>query len=308
MNSNARLALVCSVVLSFALTASSAPAAALDRSGGDFWKYDATMDFEGAEMSGWVKYSYDGKDSLTVGGNDYGVSVMKVEGNLAGSMEILTVPVDLSAAASGYSYESSDGIAIVMEDVFLYMNMSMNVGGFFISIRQTMETKVTYSPPYLSGFEPGETGAGDSWEETVAVTTTMRIWENDTLASDETSTETDTYSFDVASSEQTVTTPAGTFDTLVLTVTNTDSGDYERYWISEKVRNIVKKESWEEGGGEPFETLVLSDYDVSDLMVMLFIGLAIAVAAVAVIVLALVMMKRRAKPTIALPPPAPPAQ
>ena len=170
----------------------------------------------------------------------------------------------------------------------------------------TIEQEDTYSPPYISGFDPGDTGTGDSWEETVTATSTFKTLLNDTELVNMTMTNTYDYSFVVASSEQEITTPAGTFDTLVLTVTDTGSGDYEKYWVSEKVRNIVKKETWSNGSSVPSEVLVLSDYKVSNLMIMLIIGLGIGVAVIAVVVLAIVLKRRRAKRTVAPPPPTTP--
>jgi hypothetical protein len=293
-----------------ALVMSSVPAAALDRSDGDFWEYDVVMslDLTGFgllefELTGTMTHTFEETDEVTVNGTEYDVNVIDIEGVVGGSIDIMGIPTNLTIALSGYTSETDDGIATVADDVV----MDVDATAFGIPLVSfIMGTSGTYSPPFLSGFKPGDTGKGDSWEEVVTETITSKMWNNsisETPWLDMTVEDTITYEVSVASERDEVETEAGTFNCLKMTVT-ADGGDYEIYWVSEKVGYIVKKETWPQGASEPSETITLTDYEWTNtaMMMYIYVAIGIVVVVVAAVVLVVLMRRKKAKPAVASPP------
>ena len=306
-----KIGMLCAMLVVSALVVSSVPAAALDRSGGDFWEYDVEMSYSMLdvglfELTGTMTHSFEETDEVTVNGTEYDVNVLNIEGSVAGSVDVLGIQTNLTITLSGSTSETDDGIATVTDDIFMHANVTMNIGGFTMSTLMVMETSGTYSEPFLSGFEPGDTGTGDEWQEVVTETITSKMWMNSTSETplyDMTVEDTVTYDVSVASERDEVETDAGTFNCLKMTVT-ADSGDYEIFWVSEKVGYIVKKETWQQGASEPSETMVLTDYEWTNtaMMFYLYIAVGVVVLVVAVVVLAVLMRRRKAKPAVAPPP------
>jgi hypothetical protein len=185
-------------------------------------------------------------------------------------------------------------MAVVKDDAFMWTNISLGTGSFQLVTRSELEILSTYSPPLMKGFTPSHTAPGDSWSETVSTTTTSTMWLNGTMqGSPSTDTEQITFSFVAASSMESVTTPAGTFDTIRITATD-DSGGSSVFWWSSDVANFVKQQDFSEGSSQPDVSMTLTDYNRgASPSAILFIGIGLVVALFAVIVLVVVLLMRR---------------
>ena len=268
------------------------PASAVSRVSGDFYTYSMSMDLSGVDASGTVTYSFEGLGTISVNGQSYDVNIMKVSGAVTGSVGFLGFSA--SATLGGHVYETRDGMAVAKDDAFMWTNISLGTGSFQLVTRSELEISSIYSPPLMKGFTPSHTAPGDSWSETVNTTTTSTMWLNGTMqGSPSTDTEQVTFSFVAAPSMESVTTPAGTFDTIRITATD-DSGDSSVFWWSSDVANFVKQQDFSEGSSQPDVSMILTDYNHgASPSAILFIGIGLAVALFAVIVLAVVLMMRR---------------
>lgn len=290
----------------------AAPADALSRSDGDYWVYEGSMDVEGVSVTGDFRYEFEKADSLTLGSDVHDVNVMKVTGSMSGATDdLLGVSATVGVVFDGHVYETSDGFGTVKEDMYMWTNMTLGTGSISLTVRIESQEVTTYSAPLFSGFDEEETGTGDAWEETTNVTHSSTTWVDDAV--DDTSTDTyeATYSYSVAAAEDTVTTAAGTFDCLKITVTD-DDGDYEIDWYSPDVGNYVKMSYYEMGDSTAYMSLELTEFSHSGnsgLMMMLVIGL-VAVVVIVVILIALLMMRKRGRTPSQGPPqgPLPPSQ
>jgi hypothetical protein len=312
MTKSRRIVFGCLLTMAAFLVGTSAPVAAMDRSEGDFWTYDMAMSVEEVDVSGEMTISFEGYDTINVNGTSYEVSVLKIISNYSGSMDILGSPMVVLGSIVGTIYETRDGYGTVKEDVTMDVNVTYGENPFQIVIREEMETTTTYSPPHGAGLDPTEDGPGDSWDEILTAVTT--VYTDGVL--DESSTEVQTYQYSIASSRESVTVPAGTFDALKMTVTDEDGGR-EVMWYSEVAGDAVKMEYYSEDSSEPYTTLELNEYshDTGGLstVILVFAGVGIALAVLALVVLLLVM-KRRSGPSQVpppmpeMPPPSPPQQ
>jgi hypothetical protein len=280
--------------------------AAVQRNGGDFWTYDISLGIEGYSVNGTMTYSFTGTDSLTVNGTEYPVNVMRISGGASESIPFFDVEV--SAAFGGSVYETRDKMALVKNDLFLWINMSIGSGAFQIVNRTEMELSTTYSPGLLSGFDPAKTAPGDSWSETIAATSTTTEWVDGVMiGSPQTSTDSSSYDITVAEARQTVSTPAGTFDCLKMTAVSI--GETVVYYWSDQARNFVKEDSFMSGSSTPFTSMTLRDYKSSSGLAMTtFIAIGGIILVVAIIVLALVVLKKKKSVAPYPPPPQPPPQ
>ncbi|MBU1878090.1 MAG: D-alanine--D-alanine ligase [Chloroflexi bacterium] len=104
---------------------------------------------------------------------------MKVSGAVTGSVGFLGFSA--SAALGGHVYETRDGMAVVKDDAIVWTNISLGTGSFQLVTRSELEILSTYSPPLMNGFNPSHTAPGDSWSETVDITTTSTTWLNGTM-------------------------------------------------------------------------------------------------------------------------------
>ena len=281
---------VVSIALVVALAAF--PAAALDRSRGDFWTYTMSMGVSEISANGTTTYTYVDQDRITVGGTSYDVNVMKISGGASGSVDFLGFEASLTLG--GYVYETQSGMALVKNDLFMWTNLTFGTGSFQIVSRAESEIQTTYSPALISGFSPSSTGPGDSWSETVTETTTTTNWVNGTMQGPpDTKTGILTYNFVVASAKEIVTTPAGKFESLKITATDID-GNSVVYWWSADAKNFVKEDTYEKGSPNPVVTLLLKDYNAgSSVSFTLIVAMGGIVLLVALVVLARVMLKMR---------------
>lgn len=310
--------------IAFVIILSASPAAAVDRSKGDYWTYTMSLgsiDFgvPGIDTNGTITYTCVDQDTVSVGGTSYSVNIMRVSGGASGGVDFLGI--EASASLGGYVYETQTGIAIVKNDLFFWMNLSIGSGSFQIASRTETENSASYSPPLLSGFDPSSVKPGDSWTETVLSNTTTTEWVNGTMQGTPVAkTVAITFTNVVASAKETVSTEAGDFETLRITSTDND-GNSVVYWWSSEVRNFVKEDTYEQGSTTPVTTMVLKDYKIgSAISLALVASVGGAVLLVALVVLALVLLKRR-KPSQPSayqpgmprapphsPPPGPPGQ
>jgi len=286
--------IVC-VLLVIALAA--LPAAAVDRSKGDYWTYAMSFDVmgfgtSGISANGTMTYTCVDQDTITIGGTPYDVNVMRVSGGGSGGVDFLGF--EASLILGGYIYETLNGMALAKVDIITWTNMTFGTGAFQLSSRTEIETMTTYSPPLLSGFDPSTVGLGDSWAETVVSSTTTTEWINGTtLGTHDSETGTLTYTNVVASAKETVTTEAGKFESLKITSTD-NYGNSVVYWWSSEAQNFVKEDTYENGTATPVATMVLKDYNTgSSVSLALVAALGGIVLVAALVVLALVLLKKR---------------
>ncbi len=268
------------------------PASAVARSAGDFYTYSITMDLMGLNATGSMTYTCLGTDSLTVNENSYAVNVMSVSGSASASIDLLSVSG--SATLGGHVYETQDNMGMVKDDAIMWVNVSIGTGSFQLVNHTEIETVSTYSPPLLSGFSLSQTGPGDSWIETIDVTTVSETWIDGVSQGAPTpSTEQMTVSYVVAPSIESVTTPAGKFDTLKITATDSN-GSSIVYWWSSDVGNFVKQEESGESTADLGISMILTDYNhKASTSSILFIGIGLGVTLFAVVVLVVVLLMRR---------------
>jgi len=283
------------VFIAVVVALAALPAAAVNRSRGDFWTYAMSMGVSGISANGTTTYTYVDQDRITIGGTSYDVNVMKISGGASGSVDFLGFEASLTLG--GYAYETQGDKALVKNDLFMWTNLTFGTGSFQIVSRAESEVQTTYSPALMSGFSPSSTGPGDSWSETVTETTTTTTWVNGTMQGPpDTKTGTLTYDFVVASPKETVTTPAGKFESLKITATDSD-GNSVAYWWSADAKNFVKEDTYEKGSSTPVVTLLLKDYNAgSSVSLTLIVAVGGIVLLVALVVLVLVMLKMRKPP------------
>lgn len=287
------------------------PVTALDRSEGDFWVYEGGMEYDSVSISGGYRFEFEAKDSLTVGTESYDVNVLKVTGSMTGETdESALVQFSIAMVFDGYVYDVEGTMASVKEDTYTWTNVTTGAGALPTVTMIELHDVSTYSPPIPTGFVDGETGTGDEWEETTDISSTTATWIDGLVDESLTYNYTETYSCSVAAAEETVTTEAGTFSCLKMTVTDS-LGDYEIYWYSSDVGNWVKISSYSVMDPVPYLTLELTDYQYSgdSLTVMLVLaGVGILVVVVVVVAFLLVRKKGRtpAQAPQQMPPPPPP--
>ena len=286
----ARIGSVSIVFLLAVLSIAVAPASAITRGSGDFFTYSITMSVEGFNATGSITNSFQGIDSLSAKGQSYDVNVMSVDGSV--TVSILSGSV--TATLGGRIYETQDGLGIVKDDAIIWLNASFGIGSFQIVNRTEIETMSMYSPPLMSAFTPSAAEPGDSWTETIEVSTTTTTWADGVMQGSPTNdTESLTVSYVAASSVESVNTPAGTFKTLKITATES-SGDYVVYWWSSVVGNFVKQLEFSVDGTLPNLSMILTDYNhTASTSSTLIIGIGLGVAVIAVIVLVVVLKMRR---------------
>lgn len=290
------LGLICLACIAWVIGVAAYPAAAADRVNGDFWTYDASamvpVLFTNVAVNGTTTYTCVDKSAIDIGGTSYPVNVMKVSGGKSGAADFMGIQV--SVTLGGYVYETQEGMGTAKSDISTWMNTTIGTSSFQLVYRNETEVSTTYTPAMLSGFSPSTVGAGDSWAETVASTTTTTKWVNGTKqGSPDVRTEILALSFVAASSMETVTTPAGKFEALRITATASD-GSSVVYWWSSDVQNFVKEDTYEAGSATPVATMALKDYEIGSATNLVLVAAMGGIAlAVALVVLAWVLLKKR---------------
>lgn len=306
--------LVCVLSLAAILSVVAVPVTAIDRSDGDYWVYESSMYFEDAiSVSGEYRYEFEEKDSLTMGSETYDVNVLRVTGSMAGEADdYLGMTASVEMIFDGYVYKVDGSMARVKETMHTWANVTTGIGSLVDVDRMEMHHVSTFSPPVLSGFVEGETGTGDEWEETTNVSSASTTWVDGVIDRSSTDEYTSTCSYSVAAAEENVTTEAGTFACLKITVTD-DWGNHEVYWYSSEVGNWVKECQYLFLASAPVLTLELTEYEYSTdsrTAMLILSGVGILVAVV-VIVAILMFMRRKGQSPAQAPletaqPPGPP--
>jgi hypothetical protein len=290
------LGLICLACIAWVIGVAAYPAAAMDRGDGDYWTYDASATvpllFANVAVNGTTTYTCVDQSTIDIEEASYPINVMKISGGKSGSSDFMGIQVSMTLG--GYVYETREGMGIAKSDIFTWMNTTIGTGSFQLVYRNETEASTTYAPAMLSGFRPSTVKIGDSWVETVAVTTTTTKWVNGSIqGSPSTQTEALTYNFVAASSMETVTTPAGKFEALRITATASD-GSSVLYWWSSDLQNFVKEDTYTAGSATPVATMVLKDYRVGSAVNFTLVAAMGGIAlAVALVVLALVLLKKR---------------
>lgn len=293
-------ALVCLAVVC-ALAAAPAMAADVSWSKGDSWTYSMSTVQEGLSLTGTIEMSVTKVDS-----NYY---TMDVSGSATMSGSYNGTSVSGTAAIKGTMTRSTANFGSV--STALIMNMSMTVSGLATFTIQ-FGSMVTATPalndlPLNQVLAPGthiwsnSTISGTGWYNMAGLSNTS-----------ETISDTEHLELIVGANE-TVTTPAGTFECVKLS--GSSDSDSISYYYSEKVGNYVKMTGppTEVAGYAAFGNLTLESYSYSSGSsgIMSYITgqywwvTALIVVIIVVIVVGLLMMRRRGR---AAQPAAPPAQ
>lgn len=283
-------------------------ASALDRDEGDYWLYDAEMYFEGIAVSGSFRYEMADCDTVTVGPDSYGVDVLEVSGTMHGETDdFLGVYASVDIVFHGFTYDVEGSQATVKEDTYMWANLSVGSDSVALVTMMEFQQVTTYSPPALTGFVDGETGAGEEWNEATNVTGTSTSWIDGAVEDTHSYEYQETCTCSVSSSEETVTTEAGTFSCLAMTVTGSE-GDYDVYWYSSGVGSWVKVSMYSQGETEPYMSLELSEFEHSDDSVVVILVLAAIGVLLAVVVMALIFLalRRRGRAPAVIHPGTPP--
>jgi hypothetical protein len=193
----------------------------------------------------------------------------------------------------------------------LWANISRDTGQYIQTDLWMFHDVTTYTPPQGLDFVPGEVEPGDVWTEVLdRVTNSTVEIDGDIDHQYEDVDENITYTYSVASAEESVTTAAGTFECLKVNLTSDESDDYDLHWYSDEVGYFVKMEMFAEDGEEPYTSIELTSFEKSEednTMDMLVIGIGVLVAVIVIVAVALAMRKKGKKPQVA-PQPPPPVQ
>jgi len=301
MRSSRLIGAAAALAVALTFVVASVPASAVDRAEGAYWTYDVIMDIEGFDVTGEATYTVEGEDTLVVGGEEYDVTVLRMLGDMTGSMSMSGFDVTFNIAMDGFTYEKSGYLATVKEDLNLFMNMTTDALGYEFTIRTQTQMVTTYDPPLLSGFND-ESGTGDSWDEEVTVTMTTEMWQNDTLYDDSTDDMEMTYSVEIAATLDDIDVDGTIYPCMKITITDQD-GNYEMRWYNADIGYYAQVKEYESGASAPLATMKLTDFSTksSSSSMLLLAGIGVAVAVVALVAILLLMKKRK-------PAPMPPAQ
>jgi len=260
------------------------------------------MNVAGLNASGTVTYKLQGQASLDLGSKTYKADAMEISGQLSAQGKLLGIPTSVTETLGGIRYCQNDGMSLIKDDSTSILNISLGSSPIQLLSRTETETVTTFSPPYLSKFDSGRTGPGNAWTEADTVNTTISV--NGTalpLISTQAS-----YTVQVASSRVDLTTEAGTFVTLEISVLE-NTNFRTVYWWSEEVHNIVAEKKFGPGATQPYMAMSLKDFETSSNAESTFaVIIGVALIAVAVGILAVLLGARRPRrPTSQHPPQAP---
>jgi hypothetical protein len=290
---------VVAVLFVFVFIVSSSPVSAIDRVGGQFWAYDASMTVAGLNVTGTVTYTLSGQDSVVSGDISYEADILTISGNLSASSTLFGAPYSVFTVLGGARFESKDGTSTIREDLIQWTNISIGSAPIQLLTRMKKEVITTYAPPYLSKFNPTTTHPGDAWIEPIDLNMTTIV--NGTQF--QSISNSGTYSVVVASSMENVEVDAGTFETLKITTTDS-TGARNVYWWSSKVQNFVVEKSYDALSSQPSATLYLKDFDSSSgrgTLITVIVGAVVVVVAM-VILGAIISSRRKMDPVPPIPP------
>lgn len=277
---------------------------------GDKWEYNMT--FTEGGMNGTMKMEVEGTTTITVNDTNYDVYMLEMSGS--GTMSMSGMTGNWTMDGTGYLQQSD----LAMVKTVMDMNMTMTMeypspGTYYMSSSNT----TTYSPPLDENDFP--ISVGETWTATATATSTEETSSNMPYypSGNTTSTTTETENYECLCTES-VTVPAGTFNTYKIKSQEPGSNSYEIDYISSDVGFMVKSETYNETG-QLSSTMELTSYSyagpeeeeggIGETLgkevggVSILYWLIIIVIILVVIVIALVALKRKKKAPI---PPVPP--
>ncbi len=298
-------------------------AAVLEFEKGNFWMYSAEIDSAGMSISASVKMKIVGTESS--GESAVYLIAITGSGDVSGTFNGSAVSGDVGI--SGEERRLVSNFSLVSSDLMFYISISMQG----VAANMTMSMLVVYSPAiddFIGDRFPGY-GVRVNSNCTVTATTSMSMeLGGETFSYSDSFTTTAFQTIEVASTNQTVVVPAGSFDCYQYTKTLLMGGESSvlTYYYSSEVGSYVKTT----GSDDLLTTLgevELESYSyagrgagISSLLSgtnLLLITLAIV--AVVVIVGLVIAMRRRGRAQVqivpppqvedfqqALPPPPPP--
>lgn len=286
------------MLLAVLMISSTVRAGSVERSKGESWTYEMSTKVElmGLEInvSGPLTYEYVGETPVTMDGTAYSSQGLLVDGSLTGTVYALGTTIgSADVAISGTQLELSGTMGILEEDLTTMADLTIGVGVISFTYHFQTETIVTNTPPILADFDPETTPLGDSWTKDVLVNTTVKTWENGTLANTSTDVGTKAFQITVSGSTELLEVPAGVFETTRIQVSD-GTGDYDVIWWSSEANNAVVHEVHFNGSQDPSVTLTLSSHSPGSApSALAYVAVGVTVLVVASIVLVLVLMRRR---------------
>lgn len=258
MNSFSRpLAIVAGLTL-LAIAFATNPSDALDRSDGDFWRYDVLFEVAGVTVSGTVEYSYAGDLTIAVNGTPIVVSLIRIDGSFSGSENDSSIGVWVTGLFDGFRYETKDGIGIVGEALTTIANVSTGYEGFQVVTLIEATESVNYSEPLLSGFDLENWRVSAVWNETIEVQRTESYSDGSFSYENDSAVE---FVFNVSSvpASAPFETEAGNFECSIITASDGITRDV--FWYSEDVGGFVGMARYDLPSSTPSFTAQLSDYE-----------------------------------------------
>lgn len=266
-----------------------------------------SMIVDGLNASGTLTYKLQGHVSLDLGGRSFKTDAMEISGQVSAQGRLLGIPTSVTETLGGIRYSQNSGMSLVKDDLTTVLNISLGSTPVQLLSRTESGTITTYSPPYLSEFDHEKTGSGDSWTETTRANTTISV--NGT-AFPLISTQV-TYIVQVAPSRISVTTEAGAFNTLQITVAESN-GVRTVFWWSERVQNFVVEKKYGPGASQPDMMLTLKEFESpssAETTITVMVGVALIIIAVTILAVILGVRRPRRPVNQVVPPPdaSPPA-
>lgn len=282
------------------MCAAATPVAAIDRESGEFWTYEMTTSIDlppaTVEVNGTVTYTFEEQRTLVVNSLERQVNMIAVAGELDGASVWFGQPVKARVVLNGFLYEDSGSAGTVREESNSWVSGSIGPTGFEMAVELEIQNTITFSPGKLLEFDPATAQPGHSWIEVVSVDEMSVTRNKGSIVDNSQNSYTETLSVSVAPSLDTLSTPAGEFDALKISVV-VDRGATEVYWWSDEVHNYVKQERYEAGNVAPVFSMVLVDHGRSSgLTDWAIVTVGVVSAVLAAIVLAAVLVLRKRSP------------
>ncbi len=267
-----------------------AVSAGLSRSDGDFWKYSMSMEFAGVPVSGTLTYSYDGEAALTVNGTEHTLDVMSLSGNFS-YVDDGYIPIRIAGLVSGYAYETKGDTGLVMETVNILATRYSGTPPAQFETPLSLSVRSSFESPLYEGLSSEELRAGDTWSVSTSVCVATN-WTEGAEADGSVLEAVTVYEYSVDSVGESLSTPAGTFTTAVVTVSHPGGSDV--LWMSDEVGGLVQRESFNGTDEAPIETLVLESYSYEgeEDQIVLIIAVLLVVATAFIMVLLLMAILR----------------
>lgn len=129
--------------ITVAFVVAAVPASAVDRASGSYWTYDVVLGIEGYDVTGEGTYTSEGSDTISIGGTDYDVTVMKLTGSMSATMSVLGMDMIMDVTLEGYRYELSGTLATVKDDVTILANTTVDALGIEITTDIESQSVIT---------------------------------------------------------------------------------------------------------------------------------------------------------------------